>query len=181
MLEQTIMSGFGGQGIISMGQLWVYGGMSEDLNVTYFPFYGAEKRGGIARASVIVSDGEVDCPVVSTPDSVVIMNEASLEIYEDAVKKGGKIFLNTSLVKKEVKRDDVEVYGIDCNALAEKAGNAKAANMVMLGALSKTTEAVKFEKIEDIQKKFFPPNKHKFIDTNIKAFNLGRENVEKIK
>ena len=178
MLERTIMSGFGGQGIISMGQIWVYFGMQEDKNVTYSPFYGAEKRGGIARASVIISDEEIASPIVTKPDSVVIMNNASLEVYENSVKPGGKIFLNSSLVTDEVKRTDVTVYKVPANELAEKVGTVKAANMVMLGALAKATGALSLEKMESILKKFFPESKHKFIPLNIQAIEEGMKSVD---
>ena len=178
MTEKTFMAGFGGQGIISLGQLWVYCGMKEGLNVTFFPFYGAEKRGGIARASVIVSDREIASPLVTRPDSAVVMNMDSLPLCEEILKPEGTLFINSSLVKVDPNRKDVKVVKIPCNELAESIGDVKIANMVMMGALSKVTGAVKLAKLEEVLKSFFPENKHKFIPMNIKAIEAGMNAVK---
>ncbi len=178
MTEKTFMAGFGGQGIISLGQLWVYCGMKEGLNVTFFPFYGAEKRGGIARANVIVSDREIASPLVTKPDSAIVMNMDSLPICEEIVKPNGTLLINSSLVKVEPKRKDVKVVKIPCNELAESIGDVKIANMVMMGALSRVTGAVKLAKLEEVLKSFFPENKHKYIPMNIKAIEAGMNAVK---
>src|SRR5215469_18088272 len=107
MIEKSFFAGFGGQGIISLGQLWVYFAMQEGKNVTFFPFYGAEKRGGIARASVIISDEEIASPLVTTPDSALVMNTDSLPLCEGILKKGGLMLVNTSLVKENPQRTDL--------------------------------------------------------------------------
>jgi 2-oxoglutarate ferredoxin oxidoreductase subunit gamma len=177
MTEKTFMAGFGGQGVVSLGELWVYFAMKEGLEVTFFPFYGAEKRGGIARASVIVSSKEIASPLVTKPDSAIAMNEDSLKICEDALKEGGTLLVNSNLVKSDPKRKDLKVIKVPCNEIAEKIGDVKFANMVMMGALSKATGAVKLEKPEDIMKGFFSPSKHKFIPMNIAAIEAGRKSV----
>jgi len=177
MTEKTFMAGFGGQGIISLGQLWVYCGMKEGKEVTFSPFYGAEKRGGIARASVIVSDHEIASPLVTTPDSAVVMNMDSLPLCEENLKRGGLMLINSSLVKQETKRTDAKVVKIPCNEIAEKLGDVKFANMVMMGALSKLTGAVKLDKLEAVLKTFFPENKHKFIPKNLEAIQAGMDAV----
>ncbi|MDP3179911.1 MAG: 2-oxoacid:acceptor oxidoreductase family protein [Spirochaetaceae bacterium] len=177
MTEKTFMAGFGGQGIISLGQLWVYCAMKEGLEVTFFPFYGAEKRGGVARASVIVSDREIASPLVTAPDSSVVMNVDSLRICEEIARPGGLMLVNTSLVKTGPARTDLKVVGVPCNELALRIGDAKIANMVMMGALSKATGAVKLDKLESILKTFFPETKHKFIPLNMAAIEAGRQAV----
>jgi len=177
MTEKTFMAGFGGQGIISLGQLWVYCAMKEGLEVTFFPFYGAEKRGGVARASVIVSDREIASPLVTAPDSSVVMNVDSLRICEEIARPGGLMLVNTSLVKTAPARTDLKVVGVPCNELAERIGDAKIANMVMMGALSKATGAFKLDKLESILKTFFPETKHKFIPLNMAAIEAGRQAV----
>jgi 2-oxoglutarate ferredoxin oxidoreductase subunit gamma len=177
MTEKTFMAGFGGQGVVSMGELWVYFAMKEGLEVTFFPFYGAEKRGGIARASVIVSSQEIASPLVTCPDSAIAMNEDSLGICEEALKKGGLLILNSNLVKSSPKRKDLKVVGVPCNEIAEKIGDVKFANMVMLGALSKLTGSVKLDNLEAIMKGFFSPSKHKFIPMNMAAIEAGRKAV----
>ncbi len=178
MTEKTFMAGFGGQGIISLGQLWVYCGMKEGKEVTFFPFYGAEKRGGVARASVIVSDHEIASPLVTSPDSAVVMNMDSLPLCEEVLKEGGTLLINSSLVKVDTKRKDAKVIKIPCNEIAEEIGDVKIANMVMMGALSKATGAVALDKLEAILKSFFPENKHKFIPMNMKAIEAGRAAVK---
>jgi len=173
MTEKSFFAGFGGQGIISMGQLWVYFAMQEGKNVTFFPFYGAEKRGGIARASVIISDEEIASPLVTTPDSVMVMNIDSLPLCEKILKEGGLMVINSTLVKEAPKRSDVNVVKIEATKIAEDVGNILFANMVALGAMAKLTKAVKLADIESILKKFFPQDKHQFIPENVKAIQAG--------
>jgi 2-oxoglutarate ferredoxin oxidoreductase subunit gamma len=178
MTEKSFFAGFGGQGIISMGQIWVYCAMQEGKNVTFFPFYGAEKRGGVARASVIVSDEEIASPLVTTPDSVVVMNSDSLPICEEVLKKGGLMLINSTLVKDTPRRDDLKVVKIEASGLADQIGNIRFANMVALGAMAKLTGALSIAHIEEILKKFFPPDKHQFIPMNVKAIESGAQAVE---
>ena len=173
MTEKSFFAGFGGQGIVSLGQLWVYFAMQEGKNVTFFPFYGAEKRGGIARASVIISDEEIASPLVTVPDSVLVMNTDSLPICEKMVKDGGLIVINSSLVKEDPSRSGLKTVKIDATGIAEQIGNLLFANMVALGAMAKLTGALKLTDIEGILKKFFPADKHQYIPMNIQAIQAG--------
>jgi 2-oxoglutarate ferredoxin oxidoreductase subunit gamma len=177
MTEKTFMAGFGGQGIISLGQLWVYCAMKEGLEVTFFPFYGAEKRGGIARASVVVSSQEIASPLVTAPDSCVVMNPDSLPICEGMAKPGATFLINSSLVRERPSRKDLKVVDVACGELAEEIGDGKIANMVMMGALSKATGAVALDKLEAVLESFFPESKRKFIPLNVKAIEAGRRAV----
>ena len=173
IFEKSFFAGFGGQGIISLGQVWVYFAMHEGKNVTFFPFYGAEKRGGIARASVIISEEEIDSPLVITPDSVLVMNIDSLPLCEGILKKDGNMLVNSSLVKDMPKRNDIKVSKIEATGIAEKIGDIRIANMVALGAMAKITGALALSDIESILKKFFPPDKHKFVSMNAEAIRAG--------
>jgi len=173
MTEKSLFAGFGGQGIISLGQLWVYFAMQEGKNVTFFPFYGAEKRGGIARASVIVSDEEIASPLVTTPDSVLVMNADSLPLCEKILKKDGLMLINSTLIKENPKRTDLKIVKIEASALAERTGNVLFSNMVALGAMAKLTKALKLTDIEGVLKKFFPSDKHQFIPMNLEAIQAG--------
>ncbi|MDR0290016.1 MAG: 2-oxoacid:acceptor oxidoreductase family protein [Treponema sp.] len=173
MTEKSFFAGFGGQGIISLGQIWVYCAMQEGKNVTFFPFYGAEKRGGIARASVIVSDEEIASPLVITADSVLVMNSDSLPLCEGILKKDGIMLINSTLVKESPQRNDLKVVKIEASGLAEQIGNALFANMVALGAMAKLTGAFSISRIEGILKKFFSPDKHQFIPMNVQAIETG--------
>ncbi|MDR2629432.1 MAG: 2-oxoacid:acceptor oxidoreductase family protein [Spirochaetaceae bacterium] len=173
MTEKSFFAGFGGQGIISLGQIWVYCAMKEGKNVTFFPFYGAEKRGGIARASVIVSDEEIASPLVTVPDSVLVMNPDSLPLCEGILKPGGLMLINSTLVKEAPQRDDINVVRIEAQDMAEKIGNPRFANMVALGAMAKLTGALAITEIEGILKKFFSPDKHQFVPLNVEAIQAG--------
>ena len=177
MTEKTFMAGFGGQGIISMGQLWVYCALKEGLEVTFFPFYGAEKRGGIARASVVISSSEIASPLVTAPDSCVVMNEDSLPICEGIARQGGVMLVNSSLVKTRSSRSDLKIVEVPCNALAEEIGDVKIANVVMLGALAKATGAVALDALEPVLTSFFPEGKRKFVPLNMRAIEAGQKAV----
>jgi 2-oxoglutarate ferredoxin oxidoreductase subunit gamma len=173
MTEKSFFAGFGGQGIVSLGQIWVYCGMKEGKNVTFFPFYGAEKRGGIARASVIISDGEIASPLVTSPDSALVMNSDSLPLCEGILKSGGLLVINSTLVKERPKRGDIKVVPLEATGLAGQAGGPRFANMVALGAMAKLTGALSLTGIEGILEKFFSPDKHKFIPANVQAIQSG--------
>jgi 2-oxoglutarate ferredoxin oxidoreductase subunit gamma len=151
--------------------------MQEGKNVTFFPFYGAEKRGGIARASVIVSDEEIASPLVTTPDSALVMNTDSLPLCEKILKNDGLMLINSSLVKENPSRNDIKIVKIEASGIAEQIGNLLFANMVALGAMAKLTSALKLTDIEGILRKFFPQDKHQFIPMNIKAIRSGYEAV----
>jgi 2-oxoglutarate ferredoxin oxidoreductase subunit gamma len=177
MTEKSFFAGFGGQGIISLGQIWVYFAMQEGRNVSFFPFYGAEKRGGIARASVIVSDEEIASPLVTMPDSALVMNSESLPLCEGILKKGGLLLVNSTLVKESPKRDDIQLVKIEASGLADEIGNVRFANMVAMGALAKLTRAFSFAHTEEILKKFFPADKHHFVPMNMQAIQAGADAV----
>jgi 2-oxoglutarate ferredoxin oxidoreductase subunit gamma len=177
MTEKSFFAGFGGQGIVSLGQIWVYCAMQEGKNVTFFPFYGAEKRGGIARASVIVSDEEIASPLVTKPDSALVMNSDSLPLCEGMLKENGILLLNSSLVRENPRRNDLKVVKIEATNIAERIGNARFANMVALGAMAKLTGAFSLGHIEEILRKFFSEDKHRFIPMNVQAIRTGAENV----
>jgi len=175
--EKSFFAGFGGQGIISLGQIWVYFAMQEGKNVTFFPFYGAEKRGGIARASVIISEEEIASPLVVTPDSALVMNMDSLPLCEGMVKPGGLMLINSTLVKDTPKRTDIKFAQVEASAIAEKIGDVRVANMVALGAMARLTGALSLADIEDTLKKFFPADKHRFVPMNAEAIRAGFEAV----
>ena len=177
MTEKSFFAGFGGQGIISMGQLWVYFAMKEGKNVTFFPFYGAEKRGGIARAGVIISDEEIASPLVTIPDSALVMNSDSLPLCEKIIKKNGLIVVNSTLVKESPTRNDLKIVKIEVSGIAERIGNVLTANMVALGAMAKLTNALNLTDIEGVLRKFFPIDKQQLIPMNIKAIQEGYKSI----
>ena len=175
MTEKSFFAGFGGQGIISMGHIWVYCAMQAGKNVTCFPFYGAEKRGGIARAGVIISDEEIASPLVVTPDSAIVMNSDSLPLCEGMLRGGGIILINSTLVRESPQRSDLKIVKIDATAIAEQIGHARYANMVALGALAQLTAAFPLANVGDILKKYFPADKHHFVPQNVQAIEAGAQ------
>lgn len=177
MNEKVIIAGFGGQGVMLMGQLLSFAATEKELNTLWFPSYGPETRGGTANCSVTISDQYVNSPVISTPDSIIIMNKPSLSKFEPKLKKGGKLFLNTSLVKDVELRKDVEVFEIDAITIAKELGNEVVANMVVLGAYLAVTKIFTEEEILAILKKKFTGAKAKLIEINQKALEAGRKAV----
>lgn len=173
------MAGFGGQGVMAMGQLISYAGMLEGKHVSWYPSYGPEMRGGAANCSVVVSEELVGSPIIAVADDVIVMNEPSLSMFESHVRPGGNIFVNSSLVKKETTRTDINVVKIPVNDIAIDLGNARVANMVMLGAYLKVTELVKVESVIQAFTKVYGDKKKKLLPINEKAIEFGGEAVGK--
>lgn len=179
--EKIICAGFGGQGVMSMGQLMAYAGMLENKEVSWLPSYGPEMRGGTANCSVIVSDTLIGSPVITDDaTTAIVMNLPSLVKFEKDVVPGGKILVNKSLIDQKVSRDDVEVYYIDANEIALELGNPKVANMVMLGALLAINKTVEVDSVLEAFKKVFGPTKEKFVPLNKSALEKGREAVSEM-
>ncbi len=147
MLERNLIAGFGGQGVLLIGQLLAYAGMLEGREVSWLPSYGPEMRGGTANCSVIISDEPVGSPLVSSATSLIVMNRPSLEKFESIVKPGGMLFINSSIIDIKATRTDIDVYYVPCNDLAEEMGNPRVANMIMLGAYIAKSKCVDIENI----------------------------------
>lgn len=175
MYQGIRMSGFGGQGVISAGILLAQAGLLEGKNVSWFPAYGAEMRGGTANCSVVVADDEVSSPIVSRPDTAVVLNEPSLAKFEPMLRSGGLLIVNSSLVNTKPKRTDIKVALVPCNAIAQELGSIKIANMVALGALAGLTGAVSIEAITKALPKVFKRAKPEILEMNVKALKKGAE------
>jgi 2-oxoglutarate ferredoxin oxidoreductase subunit gamma len=145
MIRRTIFAGFGGQGVLLMGYVLSHGAMHKGLNVTYFPAYGAEMRGGTANCTVTLSDKKIASPVASNPDILVAMNFPSLEKFEPTVAQKGLVFLNASLISEGLSRGDVEVLRIPTAELAREVGSDRVINMVMIGAFCAKTGLLSME------------------------------------
>jgi len=175
MREEIIMAGSGGQGIMFAGTLLAHAAMDEGLNVTYFPSYGAEMRGGTANCTVIISDENIGSPVVTNPSTLLAMNEDSLERFASKVKKGGLIIVNSSLSKKEIAMDKVEVLKIPATELAEKLGDGRVANMVILGAYINRRKAVSLERTTESLRKVLGEERKELLKLNREALRKGEE------
>jgi 2-oxoglutarate ferredoxin oxidoreductase subunit gamma len=174
MLIKTIFAGFGGQGVLSMGLNLAQAAMLENRFVTYLPAYGAEVRGGTANCTVSVSDEEIASPVASSPTFVVAMNQPSMIRFQNRIQSGGIFFLNSSLIKEQVSRGDMEVVNIPANELAEKMGNIRSANMIMLGAFIKKSNIVDLQSVIEGLNVVLKGNK-KLIIINKDALAAGYE------
>lgn len=173
MTYETIFAGFGGQGILFSGKVIAYAGMIENKNVSHLPSYGPEMRGGTANCHVIVSDDPVASPIIINPSSLVVMNGPSFDKFEDAVVPGGKIFIDSTLISRESKRDDVEVFRIPATQTAMDMGIAKFANMIMVGKLVKETGMFTWEELKQAITKLVPTSKAAMLENNIKALERG--------
>ncbi|MDA8210759.1 MAG: 2-oxoacid:acceptor oxidoreductase family protein [Clostridia bacterium] len=173
MLQEIIMAGFGGQGIMSMGQLLTYAGMLENKHVAWIPSYGPEMRGGTANCGVTISDREISSPVIFEPTAAIIMNRPSLDKFELTVKPGGFILVNSSLIEQKVQRTDIKACYIPANELAEGLGSSRVSGMVILGALLELTKVVSFDSVEESLKKVLPEYRYNLIPLNRQALEKG--------
>ena len=177
MYQGIRIAGFGGQGVISAGILLAQAGVENKKNASWLPSYGPEMRGGTANCSVVVSDGEVYTPIVSAPDTVIIMNEPSLPKFEPVLKKGGLMIINSSLINSRPTRTDIKVVCVPCNKIAEELGMDRIANLVALGAFIKLTGAVTLESVAHAMKKVYKRAKPEMLELNKKALQAGFDAV----
>ncbi|EGO62064.1 2-oxoacid:acceptor oxidoreductase family protein [Acetonema longum] len=176
MTHEMIIAGFGGQGIMVMGQLLTYAGMLEEKNVSWIPSYGPEMRGGTANCSIIVADEPIGAPIVSESSAVVAMNLPSLDKFESTLRPGGILIINSSLIDKQAQRTDIKIFRVPANDIANELGNAKVANMVALGALVAATKAVDTESVVKAFAKMFA-KKPELLAINKTAINRGVEQI----
>ncbi|MFO8059617.1 MAG: 2-oxoacid:acceptor oxidoreductase family protein [Bacillota bacterium] len=177
MEHQILMAGFGGQGIMLMGQMLAYAGMKEGRYVSWMPSYGPEQRGGTANCSVVISDEPVGSPVVLEPTVCVVMNHPSLTRFRSVVQAGGHIFINSSLTDETAERDDIHVIRIAATEEAEALGTNRVANMIMLGALTSVEGLISLETLREVLPGVLPERRHSLIPLNIQALERGIELV----
>ncbi len=176
--EEVVIAGFGGQGIMLAGKLLAQTAMRAGKEVTYMPSYGAEVRGGTANCMVVIADKEIACPVVSKPDSLIVLNKASLNKFGPRLKNGGLLIMNSSLIDSEPDLDDsIEIVAVPADELAVELGSHKSANMVAIGAyLQKRGYLTPHDAAqalpETIAKRY-----HKMLPVNIAALRRGAEFV----
>ncbi|HOM27944.1 MAG TPA: 2-oxoacid:acceptor oxidoreductase family protein [Deltaproteobacteria bacterium] len=179
MLQKTVMSGIGGQGILFSGLCLAWTAMFEGREVTYLPSYGAEMRGGVTSCTVAISDEEIASPVASSPDYLVIMDNESLMRLQSMAASGGEIYVNTSIVTGRPGRTDVEIVEIPATEIARGCTGEQYANMVMLGALVCRTRQVRLETMIERMEEILGKAKARFKDTNIEALKAGYDYLSK--
>ena len=174
MEHSLLIAGFGGQGVVLIGQLLGYAASSSGKNATYYPSYGAEQRGGTANCTVVISDEEIGSPVVSKLDTVIVMNEPSLVRFEASVKPGGTIIINSSLVKRGASRTDIKTVQVPANEIAGQLGSDKVANMVMLGSFLAVSNALPVSSVMETMKGKLA-EKQELVILNEKAIQAGQK------
>ena len=180
MYESFLIAGFGGQGLMFSGKLLAYAGLREGKKVTYFPSYGAEMRGGTANCTVIISNSPISSPIVSHPLNAIIMSQPSAVKFFPKIAKQGKVVVNTSLVKEEFKRKDLDIIKIPANEIAEKIGELRIANMVALGALIKKLGILSLETVIESLKEVISKDRMYLLSLNKQALREGEKFVLRI-
>lgn len=173
MQTEIIIAGFGGQGVLFAGQLLSYAALDEGREVTWFPSYGPEMRGGTANCTVIIADEEIGSPMVSRPQVAIVMNLPSFDKYEPLVKPGGLLVVNSAIIDRVSTRTDIRVVYVPANDIAERIGNQRMTNMVLLGALLANQPIMPIEAIEKALKLHLPERHHKLLPLNYQALREG--------
>jgi 2-oxoglutarate ferredoxin oxidoreductase subunit gamma len=177
--HDLVISGFGGQGVLIIGNLLAYAAMREGKSVTFLPIYGVEMRGGTANCTVVISSGEIGSPVVERPQAAILMNLPSLIKYQDRILPKGLILYNSSLIdSKEATREDIERLPIPVNEIAIENGNPRLANMVALGAFIEKTGWIRMTSLFESLEKVIDERYHSLIPANIKAIERGAQFVK---
>lgn len=172
-MYEIIIAGFGGQGVMSMGQWLAYAGMAEGKEISWLPSYGPEQRGGTANVSVVISDEAVGSPVITKPSIAVVLNNPSFDKFEPKVKKGGLLIVNASLVNRHSTREDIHIIEIPATEMANELGESKVANAIIVGALIQQTKLLSLESIEQALTKVLSKTKEHLIDLNYVALQKG--------
>jgi 2-oxoglutarate ferredoxin oxidoreductase subunit gamma len=173
MQTEIVFSGFGGQGVLFAGQILTFAGMDSGKEVTWMPSYGPEMRGGTANCTVIIADEEIGSPLVRHPQAVVVMNLPSLDKYESTLPENGVLIINGSLVNRDTTRTDIIHVVVPANEIAEKLGNKRLTNMVLLGALLEKLPVLPMSAIDDALNNHLPERHRKFLPANLEALRLG--------
>ncbi len=180
MKEEILIAGFGGQGVLSMGKILAYSGMMQGREVCWMPSYGPEMRGGTANVTIIVSDTKINSPILAQYDTVIILNQQSLDKFESSVKPGGKLFYDSNGITRLPSRKDINIFHVPGTAEAAKMDNSMIFNMIILGGFLKASPVVTLDNVEEGLKKSLPARRHNLIPLNIEAINRGASILEVI-
>jgi len=180
MTEEIIIAGFGGQGVLSMGKILAYSGIMQDKEVSWMPSYGPEMRGGTANVCVIISDERISSPILNQFDTAIILNQQSMDKFEEAVKPGGLLIYDSNGISKHPERKDINIYRCDGADEAAALGTKKVFNMIMLGGFLHLKPIVKFENVVLGLKKSLPERYHHLLPDNKKAILRGMDIIKPI-
>lgn len=175
MKNEILISGFGGQGVLSMGKILAYAALMEGKEVSWMPAYGPEQRGGTANVTVIVSDEPISSPILSTYDTAVLLNQPSLSKFESCIKPGGTLIYDPNAICEPPTRQDINVYQIPATDTAIEMKNTKGFNMIVLGGLMKALPIVTLDNVLKALRKTLPERHHHLIPLNEEALKRGME------
>ena len=178
MTEEIIIAGFGGQGVLSMGKILAYSGIMQNKEVSWMPSYGPEMRGGTSNVTVIISDERISSPVLSVFDTAIILNQQSLDKFENAVKPGGILIYDPNGITRHPERKDINIYQIAATDKATEIGISKLFNMIVLGGFLKYKPIIQEEFMRKGLEKSLPERHHKLIPDNLKAIAIGSEIIK---
>lgn len=181
MTEEIIIAGFGGQGVLSMGKILAYSGIMQDMEVSWMPSYGPEMRGGTANVTVILSDEKVSSPILRDYDTAIILNQQSMDKFEDRVKPGGLLLYDGNGITRHPERTDIVIYRVDAAEETAKMSSTKTFNMIVLGAYLKIKPMVKLDNVMEGLKKSLPQRHHHLLPLNQTAIKRGLEIVKEVK
>jgi 2-oxoglutarate ferredoxin oxidoreductase subunit gamma len=173
MQKEIIVAGFGGQGVLFAGQVLAYAAMDLGKEVTWIPSYGPEMRGGTANCTVVIADEEIGSPLVQFPPLAIALNLPSFDKYEAEMQTGGVLVVNSSMVDRGAKRDDITTILVPANEIAEEIGDKKLTNMVTVGALLPFLPEITLEAVEAALKAHLPERHHKLLPSNYAALQRG--------
>ncbi len=180
MVQEILISGFGGQGVLSMGKILAYSGLMEDKEVTWFPSYGPEQRGGTSNVMVILSDERISSPIVNHFDIVIVLNQPSLTKFEHTVKPGGILIYDPSTIIHLPQRTDISIYTVAATDAAAEMKSLKLMNMIVLGGLLQVAPLVQLENVMKGLKKSLPERHHGLLPMNEKAIHKGMDIIQKV-
>jgi 2-oxoglutarate ferredoxin oxidoreductase subunit gamma len=178
VLHELVCAGFGGQGVMLMGQVLAYAAALEGKEATWFPSYGPEMRGGTANCQVVISDEPITSPILSRPQVAIVLNKPSFFKFEPLVAQNGLLIVNSSLVDQETARKDIEVIAIPATDIAQEIGSLQVANFVLLGAYLEKVKPVSFNSVEKVLEKILTGSKAKFLPLNREALKRGQKFVQ---
>ncbi|MFN8242257.1 MAG: 2-oxoacid:acceptor oxidoreductase family protein [Bacteroidales bacterium] len=180
MTEEIIIAGFGGQGVLSMGKIMAYSALMQDMEVSWMPSYGPEMRGGTANVIVILSNERISSPIVRRFDTAIILNQQSLDKFENAIKPGGILIYDANGITRHPERKDITIYRVDAAAEASRMNSQKVFNMIVLGGFIKVKPVIKIENVIKGLKKSLPERYHRLIPENEKALIRGEEIIREV-
>jgi 2-oxoglutarate ferredoxin oxidoreductase subunit gamma len=180
MTEEIIIAGFGGQGVLSMGKIMAYSAVMQDMEVSWMPSYGPEMRGGTANVTVIISDERISSPIIRNFDTAIILNQQSLDKFEESVKPGGMLIYDSNGITRHPERKDIKIYRVDAAEEAGRMKSPKTFNMIVLGGFLKVKPVIRLENVIKGLRKSLPERYHNLIPMNEKALERGMEIIREV-